>query len=546
MTELIADTHRTTESRLGWKRLGSEDYLLAALVSLFCTLLEQLLQVRVDLNVADEGFLWYGVQRVLAGEVPIRDFQAYEPGRYYLLAGGARIVQSDGTVAMRYGLAVLQWAALFPAFLLILRVLPSRWLLPVFGTLLSLWMAPRHNIPDAAAPLWMVCVLALLAARADRKSHFLAGLAAAALWFVGINHALYGVISAGIVIVAIAWSEKLPRRLLIGRIEWTIAGAALVALLVLIWLLAVPDFFDGYWNNGIVRLLEMGATNLTLPIPWPWNVTAPPDIWAAVSAYALSTGFVLFPVAVAIAFMVLLSPWRLRRMRQYPVALAAAAATFAWAHHAFSRADLQHLVPSGGPLVILLLAIPETFSGVWRGLARAIGWSAVVFVSGFAAANLSPAITACLPYAAKYQWCVVEGEQLWIPDYARQDYAAASDVVRRLAPGQTVLFVPYDPVLYAVFRLRCPIYESYAIFPASQSEQREVVENLQRPGMDWVLYWPDRVDKRADLGFDQTDRVAWDYILKNFELVKVVEEARGVRVYHRKAATAPNDRAVGN
>jgi hypothetical protein len=535
MKELTADMHETTESRPGWKRLGREDYLLAGLVALFCVLMEQLLQVRVDLNVADEGFLWYGVQRVLAGEVPVRDFQAYEPGRYYLLAWWARMVHSDGIVAMRYGLAVLQWAALFPALLLSLRVLPSRWLLPVFGMLLSLWMAPRHNMPDAVAPMWTLCVLALLIARGDRKTHFLAGFAAAASWVVGINHALYGVVSVGIVVVAIAWSEKVGRRLLMGRIGWTIAGAALVALLVLIWLLAVPHFFSGYWKNAIVRLLENGATNLTLPIPWPWDVTAPPGIWAALSAYASSIGFVLFPAAVAMAFMVFVSPWRFGTLRQYPVALAAAAATLAWAHHAFSRADLQHLVPSGAPLVILLVAIPETLTGVWRGLARATCWSSVVFVSVFAAANLSPAIAAWLPNAAKYQWCVVEGEQLWIPDYARQDYAAASDVVRRLGPGQTALFVPYDPVLYAVFRLRCPIYESYAIFPASQSEQREVVENLQRPGMDWVLYWPDRVDRRADLGFDQTDRAAWDYILKNFELVKVVAEARGVRVYHRKA-----------
>ena len=118
MTELTVDTQRTTESRIGWKRLGREDYLLAGLTALFCVLMEQLLQVRVGLNLADEGFLWYGVQRVLAGEVPVRDFQAYEPGRYYMLAGWARMVQSDGIVAMRCGLAVVQWAALFPALLL--------------------------------------------------------------------------------------------------------------------------------------------------------------------------------------------------------------------------------------------------------------------------------------------------------------------------------------------------------------------------------------------------------------------------------------------
>src|SRR3954471_5302139 len=59
-----------------------------------------LLDGNVGFNLADEGFLWYGTEALLRGEVPMRDFEAYDPGRYVWTAAWSFIV-GHGIVPLR-------------------------------------------------------------------------------------------------------------------------------------------------------------------------------------------------------------------------------------------------------------------------------------------------------------------------------------------------------------------------------------------------------------------------------------------------------------
>src|SRR3954452_9385091 len=64
-------------------------------------------------NIGDEGFLWYGVQRVRTGEAPLLDFMPYGPAPYYWWGALTAVQQNDGIMALRGTVAGFQLVGLF-------------------------------------------------------------------------------------------------------------------------------------------------------------------------------------------------------------------------------------------------------------------------------------------------------------------------------------------------------------------------------------------------------------------------------------------------
>jgi hypothetical protein len=66
-----------------------------------------LIDGNVGINLADEGYLWYGLRALRAGLIPIRDFHAYDPGRYFWVAGWSMFL-GQGLVSMRAACVAFQ------------------------------------------------------------------------------------------------------------------------------------------------------------------------------------------------------------------------------------------------------------------------------------------------------------------------------------------------------------------------------------------------------------------------------------------------------
>lgn len=102
---------------------------------------------RYGLDLSDEGFYWYGAQRVLVGEIPMLDFMAYDIGRYYWSALIMMALGDSGIWAARFGAFACQCIGVTLAVYLGLLGINKRgtaMLLPavLMATVLNIWVMP--------------------------------------------------------------------------------------------------------------------------------------------------------------------------------------------------------------------------------------------------------------------------------------------------------------------------------------------------------------------------------------------------------------------
>ena len=465
---------------------------------------------RYGFSLADEGFLWYGAQRVLAGEVPVRDFMAYDPGRYYVSAAWMALWADNGVMVLRGALAIVQGLGLLIGLLLLTHERRDRsilWLLTAMSTLM-VWMFPRHRMFDVVTSLGLLYALTRLASKPSGRRFFVAGIAVGLAAVFGQNHGVYGLI-ASLGVIGYASIRRPPEyQRTRGILVWG-AGVVVGFSPVLVMLAAIPGFATQYWE-GIRFLFEIRATNLPLPVPWPWLVSFS-NTSLAESMHDLVTG--LFFVALAL-FAVAGIAWILRGLRRGSVDTVVTASAFLalpYAHFTFSRADLDHLAQGVFPFLVGSLA----FLGSRRSPVR---WSLSL---GLCAASLLVMVPKHPGVQCRYVRECVEAQVG--ADLLRLDLQTAEQVglLHRLAAdfapaGGSFVAVPYWPGAYALLGRRSPMWSIYALFPRGLKFQEDEIDRIRAADPAFIVIMDHPLDGRDALRFSNTHSVIDRFLTEAF------------------------------
>jgi hypothetical protein len=465
-------------------------------------------------NIGDEGFLWYGVQRVQAGEVPILDFMAYDPGRYYWSAALMGLLRDDGILALRGTAAVFQVLGLFVGLLLLLRD-KSRGDAALFTlaaiTLLT-WMYPWYKVFDTSLSIILIGVLTLLVQQPSHRRFFFAGASVGLIAVFGRNHGIYGIAGILGVVVYLACRQRTIGSLISG-LAYCACGIVVGYLPILVMLVAVPGFAAALWES-IRAMFERGATNLPLPVPWPWLVPVrklPP----ATAATDVLTG--VFFVAI-VAFGVLSLVWIIRRaLQQKPVApefVASSVLVLPYAHYAFSRADVTHLALGIFPFLIGIFVLVQD----WPRWARRL----------LAFAATSASLLIMLPLHPGWNCRVTEqcvpvevgGSALKIEPLIASFLTMLKSTTDKYAPnGRNFVVTPLWPGAYAQFKRKSPMWDIYALFTRRNAFERQEIEQIKGADPGFVLVLDIPVDGRDDLRFRNTHPLIEQFIRDNFDPV---------------------------
>jgi hypothetical protein len=487
----------------------------------------------VGLGLADESYLWYGAQRVLRGEVPIRDFMAYDPMRYYWVASWMRVVGNNGIMASRVAVAIFACIGLTAGLLVVARARRSMDIgfYVISGIVLIAWMYPRHKLFDTTLSILLVATLCELIQRPRYRSYFLAGCVVGVTATFGRNHGVYGVVG---MLIGMAYLAVLKREgtVQLKNVGFWVAGIVIGYMPVLLMCVFVPGFFHAFVQS-VLFLFHIKTTNLALPVPWPWTVVSGGQpFWLIGSAYLIGLLFIAL-AAIGVAGVVILM-WR--AIRGIPTSAPLAASVcfiLPYAQYSFSRAEVGHLAQGIFPLLLAALCL-------LAGRGAAVRWAGGLALLAMSVWVMLPVQPGWMCRNSEACTEVMIGSDRLLLDGPTADDVKLLKLLRQkyASDGSEFLVTPFWPGAYAIFDQKNPLWEIYALWPyRTDSFQRDQIREIERANPSFVLVVDTALDGRDELRFEHTHPITFDYIKTHFARVGVWEGNADYLVFTRKTGS---------
>jgi hypothetical protein len=492
----------------------SEAVLLGAAVSLTVFAL----QWRYGFLWSDEGWLWYISQRTALGDVPLRDFFSYDPGRYYWSAALFRLGGSSGLypqILANYLFAIIGLSAAY--FVMIRAGLARSWRVAILLLLGVVIGFPRHKIYEQILSLICVGAIAFVFDAPQKlKRWFLLGVATGLAAFFGRNSGIFFALAIITAFALLSLRREAPS---VGRATRALAGGILIGYSpMFIMLIAVPGFAPAFFQS--LLLTPKWAWSLKIPFPWHVHLKGLHGM-DLVQARAVSW------LCLAVPFTYAASLWQAVR-RNAPLdpaqwlAAAASAAGFGFLLHAFYTADFFHIAEGVAPFVVAGGALS---AHLWRSGERRwaltvfCGMAFLVIASWLPMEPLVQHLRSKARAPASLQQISISGKTFEVP-------AEQAEIMNKVATAFRncglhdggFLAAPYYPGLYAFLNTRAPLWDTYFLWPRNQQAQQEDIDALQRNRTAVILLNSQfALNGRESLELTQTNPILVAYIETHYQ-----------------------------
>ena len=341
-------------------------------------------------------------------------------------------------------------------------------------------------------------------------------------------------------------APRIPTRLLAMALGVVVGYAPLLFMLAV-----VPGFYD-LFTETVRNHFFLGATNLGLPVPWPWTVDySSIGFRQATRALLIGFHFLFVPAFLAFCVVYLLATYRAEPSREKVVLLSCIAVGVPTLHHAFARADLAHLAQSIHPSLLAMMVLPYV---IWAQAGRRLMNSEADdsvhvpsrrFRSAVVVILLFLSIMSVLPLRRRPLWYAfgdtedfvekeIAGDRLRLTKTTSELIDAMLAVDELIDANEGLLIQPYWPAIYVILGRTCPLYELHFLLPALPARKAAMIQALEGDEINWIVLSNRAPDGRNELRFKNLHRRAWQIIEANYEPYPFPRFSSGIRLLRRK------------